>query len=111
MAEKKKKNKLPDLWFVFDERGEYHADIANKAVMIKQGDQHDDIMEFISKLGEVQKFKFNSIVKEVDVEAARKLFEEEGYILTQAKEEDFEELARELDKLETIEGGESKKYK
>ena len=111
MAEKKKKNKIPDLWFVFDERGEYHADIAHKAVMVKKGDQHDDIIEFISKLGEVQKFEYSSIVKDVDVDAAQKLFEEEGYIVTKAEEDDFKELARELDKLETIEGGESKKYK
>lgn len=108
---KKEKEEMPDLWFIFDERGEYHGDIANKAIMVKQGDQHDDILEFAGKLGKVSRFQYNSIVKDVDDEEAKSLFEEEGYIITQATSQDFEEIKRELDKLETIEGGESKKYK
>ena len=107
---KKKKDKLPKLFFVFDLRGEYQADIANGAIMVKKGDQHDDIMGFASKLGQSESFKFNSIIKDVDLEEAKNLFEEEGYVVTQAEKEDFEELNRELDKLLTIKGGEHLKY-
>ncbi len=109
MADKKKK-KLPELYFVFDDRKEVHADIANRAVMVKKGDQHDDIMKFVQNLGTVQDLKFNTIVKDVDVDAVKEAFEDEGYTVLQADKQDFQELQRELDKLMTIEGGESKNY-
>lgn len=108
---KKKKDELPDLWFIFDERGEYWGDVANHAVMVKKGDQHDEILEFVGGLGRVQNLKFNSIVKDVNVDDVNKLFEEQGYIIVKAEEADFIEIQRELDKLLTIKGGESKKYK
>ena len=112
--EKKEKNKedeLPDLGFIFDERGEYWCDIANHAIMVKKGDQHDELLEIAGKLGRVQGMKFNSIIKDVDTEEAAKLIEGEGYIVVKAEEADFTEIQRELDKLLTIKGGESKKYK
>lgn len=108
---KEKKNKIPELYFVFDERGEVHADIANKAIMVKKGDQHDHIMEFATGLGKgIRGLKFNTIIERVDVDEARKTFEEEGYVVLQANAEDFKELQRELDKLLTVQGGESKDY-
>lgn len=108
MADKKKK--LPELYIVFDNRKEFHADIANKAIMVKKGDQHDAIMEFVKNLGTVQSLKFNTIVKDVDVAEAKEVFEDEGYTVLQADKQDFSELEREMDKLLTIEGGESKDY-
>lgn len=111
MADKKeKKNKIPELYFVFDERGEYHGDIANKAVMVKKGDQHDEIMQFAEALGSSKSLKFNTIIEGVDVKAAKAAFEDAGYVVVQADKKDFEEIQRELDKLMTIEGGESKNY-
>ena len=108
---KDKEDELPDLWFIFDLRGEYWGDIANHAIMVKKGDQHDDIMEFVGNLGRAQELKFGTIIKDIDVDEAQKLFEDEGYVVAKAEEEDFEEIQRELDKLLTIKGGESKKYK
>ena len=110
MADEKKKKKLPELYFVFDERGEFHADIANKAVVVKKGDQHDGIMEFASGLGDVQSLDNTSVIGGVDIDKAKGVFEDEGYHVVQADKSDFEEIQRELDKLLTIKGGESKKY-
>lgn len=111
MADKKeKKTKLPELFFVFDERGEYHGDIANKAVMVKKGDQHDEIMKFAASLGSAKKLKLNTIIEGVDVGAAKAAFEDAGYVVIKADKTDFQEIQRELDKLLTIEGGESKDY-
>lgn len=107
----KKEEELPELFFVFSERGEFLADVANHAVMVKKGDEHDDILEFVGGLGRVQSMKFNSIVKDIDVDDVTKLFEEKGYIVIKAKEQDFMEIERELDKILTIKGGEHEKYK
>ena len=51
------------------------------------------------------------MVKDIDIEATRILFDEEGFTIQKATNQDFDELKRELDKLETIKGGESTKYK
>ena len=92
---------LPDMWFVFDERGEYHADIAQDAIMVKHGEQHNDIIEFIGDMGTVVKMTNSTIVKNVNEEEAVKEFKAQGYIVTKANDEDFIELQRELDKLLT----------
>lgn len=109
MANKKEK-KIPELYFVFDERGEYHAGITGKAIMVKKGDQHDDIMQFAASLGSPQKSKASTILGDTDVEAAKAAFEDAGYMVVQADKTDFQEIQRELDKLLTLVGGESKDY-
>ena len=46
-----------------------------------------------------------------DKESVLQAFNDLGFVAKKATDEDHEELIRELDKLATIKGGESKKYK
>jgi hypothetical protein len=46
-----------------------------------------------------------------DKESVLEAFTDIGFVAKKATDEDIEELIRELDKLSTIKGGESKKYK
>ena len=94
--------KLPHAWFIFDERGESWGDISNGAIMVKKGDQHDDIMEFAGKLGTVQSLQYNTMIKDIDEQMAVKTFRGEGYVVVPVDKRDWLELQTELDKLETI---------
>lgn len=102
---------LPKVNFLFDPRGEYHGFIANSAISVKKGDQFEYIMQFAGDLGQVQQMKMTGIIKDIDEEHAIELFKSKDYIVVEATDEDFQELEREFDKLQTIKGGESKKYK
>jgi len=109
-------NKKNDLWFLFDLRGEYHGHVAtgfnDKGVlMLKKGDYDKYLLSLGNEVGDPEELSFNYIVKDVDVDTTRKLFDDEGFTIQKATKNDFDELKRELDKLETIQGGESKKYK
>jgi hypothetical protein len=108
--------KRDNMWFLFDLRGEYHGHVAtgfnDKGVlMLKKGDYDKYLLSLGNEVGDPEELKFNYIVKDVDVDATRKLFDDEGFTVQKATTQDFDELKRELDKLETIQGGESKKYK
>tara|TARA_Y100000310_G_C20302009_1_gene632255 strand:+ start:162 stop:524 length:363 start_codon:yes stop_codon:yes gene_type:complete len=106
----------PDLWFFFDLRGEYHGHVTtgenDKGIlMLKKGEYDDFLIEIGEKLGSPQDMDTNIAVPDVDVNDTKKLFDDEGFTVTKATDDDFDEIKRELDKLETIKGGESKKYK
>lgn len=105
-----KKKKLPDLYLIFDERSEFHAHITHNAISVKKGEQHDSIMEFAGKLGTPQKLANTTLIGDTNLETTKSAFEEAGYTVVQATEQDFSELQRELDKILSIKGGESKKY-
>ena len=105
-----------NMWFLFDLRGEYHGHVAtgfnDKGVlMLKKGDYDKYLLSLGNEVGNPEELRFNYIVKDVDVDATQKLFDDEGFTVQKATTQDFDELKRELDKLETIKGGESKKYK
>ena len=102
---------LPPVYLLFDPRGEYHGFIANSAISVKKGDQFEYMMQFAGDLGQVQQMKMTAVIKDVDEEQARQLFQSKDYLVVSATEEDFQELEREFDKLQTIKGGESTKYK
>ena len=101
---------IPEVYFVFDPRGEYQGFIANSAISVKKGDQFGYMMEFAGDLGEVEQMKHTAVVKGVDEDESRSAFKQHGYEVVRATEEDFDELYREMDKLKTIKGGEQKKY-
>ena len=108
--------KKENLWFLFDLRGEYHGHVATAfndkgVLMLKKGDYNKYLLSLGNEVGDPEELQFNYIVKDVDVDATRKLFDDEGFTVQKASKQDFDELKRELDKLETIKGGESKKYK
>ena len=114
MATKNKRKKNDDMWFLFDLRGEYHGHVAVGAndkgvLMLKKGDDDKFLLSLGNEVGDPEELQFNYMVKDVDVDATRKLFDDEGFTIQKATNQDFDELKRELDKLETIKGGESKK--
>ena len=118
MVTKKQSSKevSKEVWFLFDLRGGYHGHVGiavngKGMLMLKQGDYDDFLLNLGRKVGDPEKLKHSYIVKDVDVKATRQLFEDEGFTVQKATTQDFDELKRELDKLETIKGGESEKYK
>ena len=110
-------SKMKDnMWFLFDLRGEYHGHVATAfngkgVLMLKKGDYDKYLLSLGNEVGDPEELSYSYIVKDVDVDATRKLFDDEGFTIQKATKNDFDELKRELDKLETIKGGESKKYK
>ena len=110
-------SKMKDnMWFLFDLRGEYHGHVATAfndkgVLMLKKGDYDKYLLSLGNEVGDPEELSYSYMVKDVDVDATRKLFDEEGFTIQKATKQDIDELKRELDKLETIQGGESKKYK
>ena len=117
MVTKKRRGKpSKDVWFLFDLRGEYHGHVSTGAngegvLMLKKGDYDKYLLSLGNEVGTPEELRFNYMVKDIDKEATRNLFDEEGFTIQKATNQDFDELKRELDKLETIKGGESTKYK
>tara|TARA_Y100000310_G_scaffold260260_1_gene269109 strand:+ start:5787 stop:6155 length:369 start_codon:yes stop_codon:yes gene_type:complete len=117
MVTKNKKSKVSKkVWFLFDLRGEYHGHFGVGAngdgvLMLKKGDYDSFLLSLGKQVGDPEELDYNYIVKDVDVEETHKLFDDEGFTIQKATNQDFDELKRELDKLETIKGGESEKYK
>jgi len=106
----------PDLWFFFDMRGEYHGHVTTGenekgVLMLKKGDYDKYLLSLGKQMGRPKPLSYNFMIPDVDVDKTRDLFEDEGFTVTKATDEDFDEIKRELDKLETIKGGESTKYK
>ena len=106
----------PDLWFFFDLRGEYHGHVTTGenekgVLMLKKGQYDDYLISLCNQVGDAKPMDYNFIVSDVDVDKTKDLFEDEGFTVTKATDTDFDEIKRELDKLETIKGGESAKYK
>ena len=93
-----------NMWFLFDLRGEYHGHVAtgfnDKGVlMLKKGDYDKYLLSLGNEVGNPEELEFNYIVKDVDVDATRKLFDDEGFTVQKATKQDFQELKLELDKL------------
>ena len=58
---------LPDLWMIFDARGEHHAHISNKSIVVKKDSEHyENIMRFISPMGKTQNMTYNTMVANVN---------------------------------------------
>ena len=51
------------------------------------------------------------IIADVDKDEVTKAFNNAGFAVVGVSDEDHDELIRELDKLKTVKGGESKRYK
>ena len=116
VTKNRKKKNGQDLWFLFDLRGEYHGHFGTASnekgvLMLKKGDYDPFLLSLGEQVGELQELDSNYMFKDIDIDATQKLFDDEGFTIQKATTQDFDELKRELDKLETIKGGESKKYK
>ena len=96
--------KRDNMWFLFDLRGEYHGHVATAfygkgVLMLKKGDYDKYLLSLGNEVGDPEELRFNYIVKDVDVDATRKLFDDEGFTVQKATKQDFQELKLELDKL------------
>jgi uncharacterized protein with NAD-binding domain and iron-sulfur cluster len=80
-------------------------------LMLKKGDYDKFLLSLGEQVGDPDELNHSYIVRDVDVDTTRQLFDDEGFTVQKATTQDFDELKRELDKLETIKGGESEKYK
>ena len=98
-------SKLPDLWVIFDTRGEAVGQIANKCITLDtQTIHYPNTKRIASGLGKLREMEwYTAMAAPVDVQRAVQVFEDEGYITEKADEADFRELQAELDKLLTIE--------
>ncbi len=108
------------MWFIEDGMGTYLGNVAldatgNVSAQIGKDDnnvQFDELFLLSRPLGsEGIELKHSVIIADVDKDKVLDAFTEAGFIATRAGDADFEELTRELDKLQTVKGGESKKYK
>ena len=93
-----------NMWFLFDLRGEYHGHVATAfndkgVLMLKKGDYDKYLLSLGNEVGDPEELSYSYIVKDVDVDATRKLFDDEGFTVQKATKQDFQELKLELDKL------------
>ena len=104
VAKNKGKKAEQELWFLFDLRGEYHGHvgIANNGkgvLMLKKGNYNNFLLSLGRQLGDPKALRFNYIVKNVDLDATRRLFDDEGFTVQKATTQDFAELEIEMDSL------------
>ena len=123
------KPEYPELWFMFDgvnnlvanmhEFGDEEDEEDGYGFSLKIEDTeywseiYDAVRDFSSKTA-TELEGGNILVAPIepdDKESVLQAFNDLGFVAKKATDEDHEELIRELDKLATIKGGESKKYK
>lgn len=117
---KDKKPKYPEMWFLYDGRQCYLGNIALDAtekysVQITKDERNvyfDEMFMIARPLGSDGVEMENSvIIADVDKDEVTKAFNNAGFAVVGVSDEDHDELIRELDKLKTVKGGESKRYK
>ena len=123
------KPEYPELWFMFDgvnnlvanmhEFGDEEDEEDGYGFSLNIEDTeywseiYDAVRDFSSKTA-TELEGGNILVAPIepdDKESVLQAFNDLGFVARKATDEDHEELIRELDKLATIKGGESKKYK
>ena len=116
--EDEKKN--PEIWWIYDGRGVCLGNIALDATgsysaQISKDDNNpffDELIHITGPLGHGgDEFKHSVVITDVDKEEVTEAYNNAGFAVVGASDQDHEEILRELDKLQTVKGGESKKYK
>jgi hypothetical protein len=108
---KKKVEKRPDLYFVFNLRGECLGDWANNALMLyKNTEDYEEVLSSAQNLGEKKDFPDVVMFQKVSREEFEKLFSGEDFVIDKAGEEDFQELERVADQIITIKTGQHRDY-
>ena len=123
------KPEYPELWFMFDgvnnlvanmhEFGDEEDEEDGYGFSLNIEDTeywseiYDAVRDFSSKTATELEGGYILVapIEPDDKESVLQAFNDLGFVAKKATDEDHEELIRELDKLATIKGGESKKYK
>jgi len=125
-----KKSEHPELWYMFDavntlvagfhEYGDRDDEEEDYGFVLQiETDTeywpvvYDNVRDFGKKVATETKHG-NIVVAPIDPDDKQdvlKTFNDLGFVAKRATDQDIEEIIRELDKLSTIKGGESKKYK
>ena len=109
----------PEIWFIFDGMGTYLGQVAKNATgnfhaqitKDERNEYFDEMFTFLRPLGSDAKELSNSaVIIDIDKEEALDAITEAGFMARKATDKDHEEIIRELDKLQTVKGGESKRY-
>ena len=112
-------DEYPEVWFIFDGMGTYLGQIAKNATgnfhaqitKDEQNEYFDEMFTFLRPLGsDAKELSYSAVIIDVDKEEALDAVTEAGFMARKATDDDHEEIIRELDKLQTIKGGESKRY-
>ena len=117
--EEQDEDEYPEIWFIFDGMGTYLGQIAKNATgnfhaqitKDERNEYFEEIFTFLRPLGsDAKDLSDSAVIIDVDKEEALDAVTEAGFMAKKATDEDHEEIIRELDKLSTIKGGESKHY-
>ena len=117
--DEKEEDEYPEIWFIFDGVGTYLGQVAKNATgnfhaqitKDERNEYFDEMFTFLRPLGSDDKeLSHSAVIIDVDKEEALDAITGAGFIAKKATDDDHEEIIRELDKLQTIKGGESKRY-
>ena len=117
--EEQDEDEYPEVWFIFDGMGTYLGQIAQNATgnfhaqitKDERNEYFDEMFTFLRPLGsDAKELSYSAVIIDVDKEEALDAVTEAGFMARKATDDDHEEIIRELDKLQTIKGGESKRY-
>ena len=117
--DEKEEDEYAEIWFIFDGVGTYLGQVAKNAtgnfhVQITKDERNeyfDEMFTFLRPLGsDGKELSHSAVIIDVDKEEALDALTGAGFIAKKATEDDHKEIIRELDKLQTIKGGESKRY-
>ena len=117
--EEQDEDEYPEVWFIFDGMGTYLGQIAQNATgnfhaqltKDERNEYFDEMFTFLRPLGsDAKELSQSAVIIDVDKEEALDAVTEAGFMARKPTDDDHEEIIRELDKLQTIKGGESKRY-
>ena len=117
--DEKEEEGFPEIWFIFDGVGTYLGQVAENATgnfhaqitKDERNEYFDEMFTFLRPLGsDGKELSHSAVIIDIDKEEALDAITGAGFIAKKATDDDHEEIIRELDKLQTIKGGESKRY-
>ena len=117
--DEKEEDEYPEIWFIFDGVGTYLGQVAKNATgnfhaqitKDERNEYFDEMFTFLRPLGsDGKELSHSAVIIDIDKEEALDAITGAGFIAKKATDDDHKEIIRELDKLQTIKGGESKRY-